>query len=86
MIGSLKDPQIASGANQNPELDNNTCRPNPASVLNDAAVMPAVTNTTACKDGFFVGYKNWCINHALNCVGNITMGDFPEMLVKAHQE
>jgi hypothetical protein len=48
--------------------------------------MPAVTNTTACEDGFFAGYKNWCINHAVDCVENITIGDFPDMIVKAHQE
>ena len=48
--------------------------------------MPAVTNTTACMNGFFDGYKNWCINHALNCIGNITMGDFPDMILKAHDE
>jgi hypothetical protein len=82
----MKNPQLGSGANSNPELDNNTCSRNPASVLNDAAVMPAITNVTACKDGFFAGYKVWCINHAVNCVGNITMGDFPDMILKAHDQ
>lgn len=47
---------------------------------------PAVTNTTACEDGWFNGYKSWCINHAVNCVGNITSGYFPDLLIKTHQE
>jgi hypothetical protein len=42
--------------------------------------------TTACEDGFFAGYKNWCINHAVDCVENITIGVFPDMILKAHQE
>ena len=25
----------------------------------------AVTNATACQDGFFNGWKNWCSNHAV---------------------
>jgi hypothetical protein len=86
MAGSLKSPQIASGANWNPELDNNTCSKNSASVLNDAAVMPAITNVTACKDGWFAGYKEWCTNHAVDCVGSITVGDFPDMILKAHDQ
>jgi hypothetical protein len=43
-------------------------------------------HATACEAGFFAGYKTWCINHLLNCVENITVGDFPPMLLKAHQE
>ncbi len=61
--GSLKSPQIASGANLYPGHDNNTC------VLGGA-----VTNATSCENGFFVGYKDWCINHAVNRVGNMTLG------------
>jgi hypothetical protein len=34
-----------------------------------------VTNTTACQDGFFNGWKNWCSNHAVDCVQNFTIGD-----------
>jgi len=37
-------------------------------------VMPAVTNKTACMDGYLIGYKNWCNNHSLDCVQNITSG------------
>jgi len=48
--------------------------------------IPAVTNTTACKNGFFVGWKYWCINHAVHCVENMTMGDFPEMMLKAYEQ
>lgn len=72
--GSLKSSYITPGANWLPELDNS------------CALGDAVTNTTACQDGFFNGYKNWCIKNAVNCIGNIVMGDFPNMLVKTHQE
>jgi hypothetical protein len=86
--GSLTRPQFAPGSNWNPEFDNNTCGLSPSSILDNpkGAVIPAVTNVTACKDGWFSGYKNWCINHAVDCVGNITMGYFPDMILKAHQE
>jgi hypothetical protein len=85
MNGSLKDPQFAPGVNWNPELGN-TCHISAISWrLANGIVMPAVTNTTACEDGFFAGYKNWCINHAVDCVENITIGDFPDMILKAHQ-
>ena len=47
---------------------------------------PTVTNTTACIDGFFNGWKNWCINHTVNCVKNFTLGGFPEMIITAHQQ
>jgi hypothetical protein len=47
---------------------------------------PAETNTTACQDGFYNGYKNWCINHAVDCVENITIGDFPPMILQAHEQ
>src|SRR5215469_1451449 len=77
--GSLKSSQIASGANLYPGHDTNTC------VLGGA-----VTNTTSCEDGFFVGYKDWCINHAVNCVGNMTLGYLSNVLIKkiweTHQE
>lgn len=71
--------QQGSGANLYPGHDNNTC------VLGGA-----VTNTTSCEDGFFVGYKDWCINHAVNCVGNMTLGYLSDVLIKkiweTHQE
>lgn len=81
----------AIGSNWNPKLDNNTCGLAPISTLDytkdfKGVVIPAVTNTTACIDGFFNGWKNWCINHAIDCVENITIGDFPDMIMKAHQE
>jgi hypothetical protein len=89
--GSLTSPQIAPGVNWNPELDNNTCALKGSYILTYpkeayGTVIPAVTNTTACKDGWFNGYKNWCVNHAVDCVENITIGDFPDMIVKTHQE
>lgn len=86
MNGSLKDPQFEQPANWNPGDVGNTCHIAPASTLNDAAIMPAVTNTTACEDGFFAGYKDWCINHAVDCVENMTMGDFSDMMLKAHDQ
>jgi hypothetical protein len=52
----------------------------PSSTLANGIVMPA------CEDGFFAGYKNWCIGHAVDRVENITIGDFPDMILKAHQE
>src|SRR5215469_12072825 len=51
--------------------DNNTC-----------VLEGAVTNTTACIDGFFVGDKDWCISHAVNCVGNMTLGYLSDVLIK----
>jgi hypothetical protein len=86
--GSLTGPQNAPGSNWNPEFDNNTCRLAPSSTLDNpkCAVIPAVSNKTACEDGFYNGYKNWCINHAVDCVQNITIGDYPVMIVKAHEQ
>jgi hypothetical protein len=84
--GSLKSPAITEGANWNPTLDNNTCSKSIPSILNDGVVMPVVTNTTACLDGWYAGWKNWCINHALNCVGNLTLGAYPVMILQAHEQ
>ena len=36
--------------------------------------------------GFFNGWKNWCINHAVDCVQNITIGDFPPMILQTHEQ
>jgi hypothetical protein len=85
MNGSLKDPQFEPNSNWKPELGS-TCHLSSSSILNTAAIMPAVTNVTACEDGFFAGYKDWCINHAVDCVENMTMGDFPDMILKAHDQ
>ncbi|MGA9150215.1 MAG: hypothetical protein WBZ36_06540 [Candidatus Nitrosopolaris sp.] len=47
--GSLTGPQFAPGSNWNP----NTCGLSPSSILDNpkGAVIPTVTNTTACEDG-----------------------------------
>ena len=86
--GSLTGPIFEKGANWNPEFDNNTCGLHSSYTLDNpkGVVIPAVTNVTACKEGFFIGYKNWCINHAVNCVQNITIGDFPPMILQAHEQ
>src|SRR5215469_13007539 len=73
------------------ELDSNTCALGGSQILTypkevNGTVIPAVTNTTACKDGFSAGYKNWCINHAVDCVENMTLGHFPDMVLKAHDQ
>ena len=54
--------------------------------LANGIVMPAVTNKTACIDGFLAGYKDWCSNHAVDCVQNITFGDFPPMILQLHEQ
>ena len=64
--------------NSYPEFDNYTCALHNSTVIQ----YPPVTNTTACIDGFFVGYKDWCISHAVNCVGNMTLGYLPDVLIK----
>jgi hypothetical protein len=89
--GSLTGPRYDPGSNWYPNSENYTCALNGGQVLEyppkvNGVVDPAVTNTTACQDGFFNGWKYWCTNHAVNCVGNITSGYLPEMLVKTHQE
>ena len=78
--GSLTGPIFEKGANWNPEFSNNTCEIHLSSIkertLSNGIIMPKVTNTTACQNGFFDGWKNWCVNHAVNCIGNMTLGDF----------
>ena len=74
---SLTDPTFVKGLNEN------------ANMGTDCTIYkynPTVTNTTACIDGFFNGWKNWCINHTVNCVKNFTLGGFPEMIITAHQQ
>jgi Flp pilus assembly protein TadD len=81
------DPQNSPTANWYPELKNDTCAPSP-SYKSGNIVIPAVTNTTACEHGYFQGWKDWCsdIKHAVGCIGNITLGDFPDTLLRAHQQ
>jgi hypothetical protein len=88
--GSGSGPQNNSTLNNYPIFDNNTCSITHSSTLQrqltNGIVMPAITNTTSCLDGYFLGYKTWCIHHAIDCVENITMGVFPDMILKTHQE
>jgi hypothetical protein len=96
MTGPRSDPKLGgSGSNWYPfnGLNNGgqVCAVNGGQVLGyppeiNGVVDPAVTNTTACEDGWFNGYKSWCTNHAVDCVGNITSGYFPDLLIKTHQE
>jgi hypothetical protein len=83
--GSLTGPQFAPGVNWNPysEFNNNTCA---IYYPKEGSVIPAITNTTSCLEGFFAGWKNWCSKNAVDCVQNMTVGDFPEMIMKTHQE
>jgi len=89
--GSLTGPQHELGSNWYPEHDSNTCALGGGQVLGyppevNGTVIPAVTNTTACEDGWFNGWKHWCSNNAMDCIGNITSGYFPDLLIKTHQE
>ena len=85
--GSETGPLFTPGDNYNPmHILGGICAPSPSYTTSNGVIMPAITNTTACQNGFYSGYKTWCINHAVNCVQNITIGDFPDMIVKAHQE
>ena len=65
---SLTGPQNGPGENWNPMDGLGGCAISPSFTLDNGSVMPAVTNTTACINGFFDGWKNWCGNHALDCV------------------
>jgi hypothetical protein len=85
--GSLESPDIdRNDANYFPQLDNSTCKLTNASVLWRGAILPAVTNQTACQNGFYDGWKTWCAHNAVNCVGNLTSGYLPDFLIKTHQE
>lgn len=65
-------------SNSYPELDNYTCALQSSRIIQS----PPVTNTTACQDGFFIGWKHWCTNHAINCVGNMTLGYISDIVIK----
>ena len=80
--GSNSGPQNNASLNEYPTFDNNTCSLVKSTTLN----IPAVTNMTACEDGWYDGYKIWCNNHAVNCVQNFTLGKFPEMVLNAHSQ
>jgi lipoprotein NlpI len=84
--GSETGPQNNATLNEYPTFDNNTCGIHPSSTLTNGVVIPSVTNTTACEHGFFNGYKEWCTNHAVDCVQNITSGQFPEMIIQAKEQ
>jgi tetratricopeptide (TPR) repeat protein len=82
------DPQNSPDANWYPELKNDTCSLS-KSYVSDNKIMPAVTNTTSCLDGFFQGWRDWCSSnaiHAVGCIGNLTLGDFPDTLLRSHQQ
>ncbi|MGC2575030.1 MAG: hypothetical protein WA364_26260 [Candidatus Nitrosopolaris sp.] len=81
--GSSTGPNNAPGQNANPSFDSNTCKlsSSDTSFTVKSEVIPAVTNTTACEDGWFTGYKNWCAKNSMDCVNNITQGIFPDFLV-----
>ncbi|MGA9153893.1 MAG: hypothetical protein WBZ36_25215, partial [Candidatus Nitrosopolaris sp.] len=44
------------------------------------------TNVTSCIDGYYNGWKSYCIRDAKDCVQNFILGDFPKMAIKAHHE
>ena len=82
------DPQNSPDANWYPELKNDRCALSPYYKSGNGIVISAVTNTTSCLDGFYQGWKDWCSNskHAAGCIGNITLGNFPDTLLRAHQQ
>jgi hypothetical protein len=69
-----------------PEFSNNTCTISTSSTLTNGTIWPAVTNTTMCVSGWYQGYKQWCISHAVDCVQNITKDDFPPMLIQTREQ
>ncbi|MGC2573352.1 MAG: hypothetical protein WA364_17700, partial [Candidatus Nitrosopolaris sp.] len=87
MSGSLQSPDISrNDANYFPQLHDYTCRLANASVIGNGAILPAVTTQTACENGFYDGWKVWCIHNAVNCVGNMTLGYLPDLLLKTHEQ
>jgi Tfp pilus assembly protein PilF len=83
--GSNTGPQHNSTQNNYPEYTDNTCSLSNSSTYS-GIIIPAVTNKTACQNGFFSGYKVWCSAHTVNCVGNVTMGIYPPMIELAHKQ
>lgn len=85
--GYLSGSQTAPDSDLNVYQESDNCELTNASVSwkNDA-ILPAVTNTTACHNGFIAGWKTWCTNNAVDCVGNLTSGYFPDFFLKIHQE
>ncbi len=66
--GSLSGPTFGKNANLYPEFYNNTCALKSSYVLDYpkevyGIIIPAVTNTTACINGWFSGWKDWCSSH-----------------------
>jgi hypothetical protein len=51
--GSQSGPQHNSTLNEYPSFDNNTCKIRPSFTLNSGVVVPVITNTTACQDGWY---------------------------------
>jgi len=85
--GYLSGSQTApdSDPHTNSYQDSDNCGLTNASVYwNNDGIIPAVTNTTACHNGFVVGWKIWCTNNAVDCVGNLTSGYFPDFFLKIH--
>jgi hypothetical protein len=82
---------VGPQGNQNTEFDSNTCKLSPSDAGFDYLIpfrttLPAITNTTACQDGFLAGWKHWCVTYPVDCVSNMTIGDFPPFVLKVHQE
>lgn len=42
--------------------------------------------TSCLHEGFYSGWKDYCLNNAKDCVQEFILGDSPEMAFKAHQE
>jgi hypothetical protein len=84
--GSNSGPQNNSTQNSYPTFDNNTCSLSNSSTLSNGIIMPAITNATSCQDGWYNGYKSWCNNHSLDCIQNVTSGQFPPMISLAKEQ
>jgi hypothetical protein len=41
-------------------------------------VPEAVTNQTACTDGYVNGWKDWCMTDMKDCLEAVQSGDFPD--------
>lgn len=86
--GSSAGPNNAPGQNADNEFTNYMCRlhQSDTSFWPKNLVVPATTNTTACENGFFAGWKDWCTKNAVDCVENMTIGFIPPMILKTHEE